>query len=152
MSRYDIHCGTYKNNCNCEDVVRVTNIRNRMLISGKTKQAVTSKSIRYGLLETALRDDVIHSRCLQIHRQAPSARYDPSALECGGCPQSRIRWVSDRQSIRHAGSLTDIAPHWGHIAIMSSPYESVHGVDDAKQECAEYQSESGDVPSSQLRW
>ena len=59
----------------------------------------------------------------------------PSNLECGGCPIVNI-WVSDRQSIKHAGNLTDITPHWGYIAIMSSPYESINGVDDVKQDHA----------------
>jgi hypothetical protein len=46
-----------------------------MLISGTIKQNVTSKIIWRRLLDATLRDDVIRSRRLQMHREAPTARY-----------------------------------------------------------------------------
>jgi hypothetical protein len=51
---------------------------------------------------------------------------------------------------RHVKDLTDITPHWGHIPSIPIPYQRVNDVYDAFQECAEYQSERGDVANPQL--
>jgi hypothetical protein len=47
--------------------------------------------------------------------------------------------------------LTEITPRWGHIPRMSIPDQGVDSDNDTKQDCAQYQSKSGNVAGSPLR-
>jgi hypothetical protein len=50
--------------------------------------------------------------------------------------------------MRNVKKLTKITPRWSHVPHMPVPYEGVDGVDDAKQECGQDQSEGGDISCS----
>jgi hypothetical protein len=103
--------------------------------TGSTMQIIISKRIPFRLLESALRGEVIHSRCRQMHKVAASIPYWPiNHIEV---PTTNFNYT--REGIELERGRTYVTPDWGDVPGMSSPNEGVdkvyHADDDQVQNC-----------------
>jgi hypothetical protein len=122
-------------------------VRIGILINGTKQQHTISKSTVLRLLEVPLRVDVNPFEVPTDAQACTDREILPRVEKCGRC---MITGHSSSARYEERAKLTKIAPRCSYIPHMPIPYKEVHGVDNTKQECAQDESERGDIANSQL--